>query len=286
MLSPMEFFRRGADLLTPSHFSSIEQWKIHFAMSIGIHFLVFLMAIIAPLIFQYRPSLPEVYTVNLFSATDIKTPPVVQPKKAPVVPRKVKKNISVKKPAPTPVVKPAPPKAVSLKPIKTKSKKDLDKIKELQERLLAEKNAKEAEKAAERNIKDALNKLRQSLQTEAVTEEQTEAAETSPAASGAGVVVDEVTKSYLIAVNNQIQEYWVLPDLQNWKDTLEAIIVIRVRRDGVVIDKKFEKKSENTYFNQFVEKTIQDASPLPTFPPGLNEKEMEIGLRFRPGELF
>lgn len=290
MQRPMEFLKRGADFLIPSHISADEQWKIYFAMSIGIHVFVFLVAIFAPLIFQYRPRLPEVYTVNLFSATEVtKAPPVVQPRKAVVAPPKAKKKISVEKtaPPPPPAVKPAPPKAVSLQPIRSKTKNDLEKIKKLQERLQAEQEVKKTQAAAEENIKDALDKLRQSLQTNVSSDnEAEEVVETNQPGSGGGVTVDEVTKSYLIAVNNQVQKYWILPDLQNWKDTLEAVMVIRVRSDGVVIDSFFEKKSENSYFNQFVEKAIQEASPLPPFPLELKKNEMEIGLRFRPGELF
>lgn len=284
--SPMEFLKRGVNFLFPASVLSDEQWKIHLGLSIGVHIFAFLMAIFAPLIFQYRPRLPEVYTVNLFSATDLSQPPVAQPPKAPVIPRKVKKKVSAEKPAPKPIAKPIPQKTVSLKPIQSKTKSDLEKIKKLQERLQAEQEVKKTQAAAEENIKEALDKLRQSLQADVSSDNETEVVETNQTRGGAGVTVDEVTKSYLIAVNNQVQKYWILPDLQNWKDTLEAVMVIRVRRDGVVIDSFFEKKSENSYFNQFVEKAIQEASPLPTFPPGLNKKEMEIGLRFRPGELF
>jgi len=46
-----------------------------------------------------------------------------------------------------------------------------------------------------------------------------------------------------------------------------------------------ERKSADLYFNQFVEKTMQEALPLPAFPDGLKEKELEIGLVFHPSGL-
>lgn len=292
-LNPGEILKRGAYFLIPPPILADEQWKTHLALAVGVHLFAVVMALIAPFIFQYKPRLPEVYTVNLFSATDISTPQVTQPRKPTIVePRKTKKKVPVQKEAaPAPVVKPAPPKAVSLKPIRTKTKKDLEKVADIKERLLAEQRAKKAQEAADKDIKNALDTLRDSLaakntEIEAGQKAGEETGEPSPAQSGSGVTVDEVTRKYLIAVNNQVQEHWVLPDLQNWKETLEAIYIIRVRRDGVVVESYFEKKSENTYFNQFVEKAIKDASPLPPFPREIKNTDMEIGLRFRPGELF
>jgi outer membrane biosynthesis protein TonB len=109
---------------------------------------------------------------------------------------------------------------------------------------------------------------------------------TGSGAGGGGVMVDENLRRYLMAVNSQIQEHWVLPDLQNWKANVEAIVIIRVRRDGAVVETTFKKKSDNVFFNQFVEKTLKLSAPLPPFPIGINQSEMEIGLKFRPGEVF
>ena len=92
-------------------------------------------------------------------------------------------------------------------------------------------------------------------------------------------------KQYLSAVYQKIHDHWVLPDLQNWDNALEAILSITIKRDGTVTDSYFESKSANIYFNQFVLKAVKDASPLPPFPSQLKEDTFEIGLRFKPGEL-
>ncbi len=300
---PGDILKRGIYFLIPAPILADEKWKLHLTLAAGIHLFALVMAFIAPLIFDFKPRMPEVYTVNLFSATEVNTP-VAPPQKTIVEPRKTKKAVAPpektappKEAAPAPVakptVRPAPPEAVSLRPIKTKTKKDIEKVEDIREHLLAEQRAKKAEETAEKDIKDALSQLKESLMAEksessVQTGEEAEEAIAAPVASGptGGVTVDEITRRYLVAVNNQIQEHWVLPDLQNWKDSLEAIYVIKIRRDGVVMKAFFEKKSENVYFNQYVEKTVKEASPLPPFPSDLQMSEFEIGIRFRPGGIL
>jgi len=252
--------------------------------------------------------------------------PAAAPAPAPAPPApvetKTKPPEPVKPPPPTPVA-PKPPEpvpvaedAISLKPIKTKEKADIDKMKKLRDQILAEEKAKkakedlekakaEADKAraeadraraeADKKLKDAMANLKQSIKAGqqlssgragAGSAAGTVAGKGTGAGAGSGVAVAENLRIYLLAVNNHIQERWILPDLQSWKENLEAVIVIRVKRDGTIIHSFFEKKADNVYFNQFVEKTLKDSSPLPPFPVGIDEEEMEIGLKFKPGEVF
>ena len=103
---------------------------------------------------------------------------------------------------------------------------------------------------------------------------------------GTGIEPDFYLKQYLATVYQTIHDHWVLPDLQNWDNSLEAVLVINIRKDGVITDSFFERKSANIYFNQFVLKAVKDSSPLPPFPAQLTENNFEIGLRFKPGELY
>ena len=295
------------------------QWQKPLFLTITVHVCFVLFGLFAPNFLHFQRKIPEVYTVNLFSVEDLGGPaPAAAPSKAATTAPQAEPSPPVAVPEPT---KPTPPQktppapeppavakdAISLKPIKTKEKADVDKVKLLRDKLLAEDNAKKtrdaAEKAkadADKKAKSAVDLIKQNLKasqqlaagkaaagTGTGSTASTQAGSgTGSGAGGSGIMVDENLRRYLLAVNNQIHEHWALPDLQNWKENIEAIVIIRVRRDGVIVESSFKKKSDNIFFNQFVEKTLKLSSPLPPFPIGINQSEMEIGLKFRPGEVL
>ena len=262
-----------------------DQWRISLGLAIGVHLLIVVFTLMGPYLLQYNRKLPEVYTVNLFTVEETKAPQLARPPQPLIKPKKSK----IKKAAPrktTPAAAPVAirPKSISTRPIRKKNKSDLESLKHLRNKLQAENKAKKTREVADKMAKDALDSLKQSILADKASKDEVDTS-APPPRSGA-VTVDENTRRYLVAVNNQVQEHWLLPDLQSWDDKLEAIIIINVRRDGVVTKNYFERKSDNIYFNQFVEKAITEATPLPPFPIGINKQEMEIGLRFRPGEIF
>ncbi|MCK5544520.1 MAG: TonB C-terminal domain-containing protein [Desulfobulbaceae bacterium] len=274
------------------------EWRIPFSLAVAIHVLIFLAVVIAPLIANRQPRMPEIYTVNLFSATEIGPAPAAEQPTAPVQikdmaaatpknePPKTKTEISIPTIPETTSKPQAPaekPRVVSLKPIKTKkmmrqtAAKDITLSKALQ-RIQARVEERDARQTADKAIHYAVSQLRNSLHSEK--------GKKSGKTGQGTAVIDEILKRYYAAVYERIHAYWNLPDLQNWKDSLEAIVILEIRKDGIVTRKFFEKKSDNRFFNQFVDKAIQEASPLPPFPLGLKKKHLEIGLRFRPGELL
>ncbi len=283
----------GIHRLLPGSGFSDDQWKTSFALAVGVHLLVVVLALLSPYIFRYRPRLPEVYTVNLFSATELSAPAPSSAAKTTVTPRKVKKKVEskVQKPAPPPPA-PVQKEAVSLKPIRTK-KTDLEKLKRLRETLAAQQKAREAEKVAQQIARDAVEKLREALLAsstgaEEVSEVASDPAESSAAAGppGGDVEVDEATKRYYIEIVNVISQNWKLYRLPEWDENLLAIVVITIRRDGIVRNISFEHQSGNAYYDRDVERAIRESSPLPPFPAHLSQPEMEVGIRFRPKGLF
>ena len=290
-----------------------KQWQKSLSLTIAVHVGFVLFGLFAPRLLHFQRKIPEVYTVNLFSVEDLGGPAPAAPRKAAAAPKAEPQQSQV---TPPPPAKPTPPQktqpvpeppavakdAISLKPIKTKEKADIDKVKMLQNKLLAENAEKQAKDAAEKARADADKKAKgavDSLKKALMAGQQSaagaagaslgvanQAGTGSGSGSSGGIAVDENLRRYLMAVNSQIQEHWVLPDLQNWKSNVEAIVIIRIRRDGVVVESTFKKKSDNVFFNQFVEKTLKLSSPLPPFPIGINQSEMEIGLKFKPGEVF
>ena len=162
--------------------------------------------------------------------------------------------------------------------------------------------ARVSQKQENQALKDKLSRLRDSLHDIATAKPSstetagqatpgtggTDAGGTAAAGKGGGPasMLDEALKKYYIAISRKIHSNWALPDTQNWDTNLEAIAVIVIKRDGTVVETFFEKKSDNIYFDQYVEKTIQAALPMPPFPSDLREDELEIGLKFRPSGLF
>ena len=88
---------------------------------------------------------------------------------------------------------------------------------------------------------------------------------------------------YRALVNEKIENNWVYPErLDAEKGELEAVVVVRARRDGTVTDIQFEKKSGNPYFDDSVLKAILKSKPFPPFPDIYSPTEEEIVIRFAP----
>ena len=291
------------------------EWRKPLNLSVGLHIVVLGIAMLAPSLFDRKPILPEIYTVNLYTATEVAEtppPPAEIPKAKPVVrqivPEAKKPVISIQpaKPEPAPPAKTEIAKPVSLNPVvmkvkvgKTKEEEALDKAKlsKIIQRIKTKAAEKEARERADQAARDAVSKLADTLKTTLPQVSETTAVKTDGQAEattesakisgpkGTGIEPEFYMKQYLSAVYQKIHDHWVLPDLQNWDNSLEAVLSIVVKRDGTVDNSYFEKKSDNIYFNQFVLKAVKEASPLPPFPDQLKKDALEIGLRFKPGEL-
>ncbi len=237
------------------------------------------------LLFKSHSILPEVYTVTLFNADEIALPPAIE-KKAPVTE------------ASQPVAISSAPEAVSLRPrkytaTKKKKKKKIDHafrqrelnnaLDRIKTRQAAERARLHKEKAVDKAIAAIQNRLRSSSTR---TEKGLNNTQGGLTGKGSSVELDSVTRQYYAAVAMQIQENWVLPDLLTGQKDLQAVLFVKVMRSGEVSDMRFEKKSSNSYFNQFVLKAMREASPLPPFPQKVSTAVMEFGFVFRPGGLM
>lgn len=98
-----------------------------------------------------------------------------------------------------------------------------------------------------------------------------------------GNIEDMRFRLYYDRVWFKIKESWILPDiLENNEKKLSVIIMLRVRKDGEIIERSFEKKSGNFLFDNSAMKAVIMANPLPQVPDGLTEDILEIGVRFIP----
>lgn len=95
--------------------------------------------------------------------------------------------------------------------------------------------------------------------------------QTTSTYTGKGTLFDD----YYSKITREIWQQWVFP-YTGQKD-LEAIISIRILKDGTITAQRIEKSSGNPLFDRSAIKAIAKASPLS--PPPY---EMEIGVRFYP----
>ena len=100
---------------------------------------------------------------------------------------------------------------------------------------------------------------------------QTNTAQSRGGPSSQGTLFD----SYYGKITQQIWQEWVYPDTGD--KNLEAIIAVKIAKDGSVTVQKIEKGSGNTLFDRSALRAISKASPVS--PPPY---EMEIGMRFYP----
>jgi TonB family protein len=81
--------------------------------------------------------------------------------------------------------------------------------------------------------------------------------------------------SYIDKITGQIHDEWHWPGYD--EKNLEAIICVKIHKDGAISVINIEKKSGNRLFDKLALRTIEKASPVA--PPPY---EMEIGIRFYP----
>jgi colicin import membrane protein len=144
-----------------------------------------------------------------------------------------------------------------------KSKKDSVKEKEMVESKL---EALKAKKKIEKIVR-----LRAVIDLRARGDERGSTAKTSSSPQGKG----GGSADYYSMITKEIWQQWVYPD--TGKKDIQAIISVKILRDGTAIVQKVEKSSGNALFDRSAIRAIAKASPLPP-PP----QEMEIGVRFYP----
>lgn len=104
----------------------------------------------------------------------------------------------------------------------------------------------------------------------------------------AGAQVGIAIQLYKVEVENRIKENWGYPaafmDPEKNKN-LEALVIVKVSRDGTILKSWFEKRSGNTGFDESVRKAVERSNPLPPFPEGYVKTYEEIEINFNLREL-
>lgn len=162
----------------------------------------------------------------------------------------------------------AAPADVSKKSVKETPKdkpKDAAKEKEMVAKRIA---AIEAKKKVERRVK-----LRSIIALKADAGKQVSSIKQQSASNGKAALQED----YYTTITREIWQQWNYPSEIGKKD-IEAVIAIRILRDGTAIIQRIEKSSGNAVLDKSALSAIVKASPLTPPPDG----EEEIGVRFYP----
>ncbi len=93
---------------------------------------------------------------------------------------------------------------------------------------------------------------------------------------------------YRMEVETRIKENWVYPvgliNSRN-KQGLEAVCVLKVKKDGSIVSFSFKKRSRSIMFDESVKKAIEKSNPLPPFPEGYHKTYDEIEITFNPKDM-
>jgi colicin import membrane protein len=265
-----------------------ENWKSAFTAAVAIHLMLALLAILAPSLWERSRPMPPVYTVKLFEAADQTLPKKAEPKRSapsvkaePKVKKVAKKEV---KTAPLPKEsKPKPKKTVSLRPKEPKiTKKPEAKPSDTKEaeRLLNKRLKNIKEKVQEKEFEARLSALKSKVE-ERKKESAIESTETATDIGGQ----NEVLRLYCIDVWAKVRNQWVLPEQLLDKTGLTSIVIVRINQDGTVLKTEYEHKSGHALFDRSVMGAVQRAAPFPPLPRALRPGPLEIGIRFKPGEV-
>ncbi len=304
------------------------KWKPAIVLALLFHGAIFVGSLYLPRVFESRPLIEEVMTVDLISIAGSESAPAPEPVAPPkqIEPTVVKETPPAPPPEPeeiavaeeetaVPEPEPAPvaeAKPVSVTPLKRKIKKaeDTRLAEEIERQKLAEQNRERlreerlrqqqeaeerkrreqlerAQRRADQAAKDARRELAAMLREQKAMQGNAAPKKNSRrSGSASSQVTSVVEKQYLAILHQQVQSYWILPEMKKWDKNLEAVVVMTIDRSGRVLNTAFERKSSDPFFDQFVIKTINSAAPMPSFPNLMKESTLEVGLRFRPGQLM
>jgi colicin import membrane protein len=271
-----------------------------FGISFLFHLVIIGMLIFVPDFgsrFRYQAGVVNVSLVSLPTPGPASAgPPAPIVTSKPVEEKAAEKPaVKVPEPKPAPVVK-KPPEAVSLAPKPKKAKESLKQKTVDSQKMIdsaIERIEKKVEKTETDSVASAIDQLKRKV---AATESQTGGgaggtsgqAGTGPVgpaggSGGLGARVQESILIYQAEIQYQIQKNWAFSQQLAGDNTqMEAILAIKVLRNGEIEDIWFDKKSGNTYLDESAYKAVVKSNPLPPLPNDYMHPFYEIGLRFGP----
>ena len=155
------------------------------------------------------------------------------------------------------------------------------------------------QRSPKRTLDEAISKIERKVKTsekqtvdtvqQAISRIESKVKEAAPpSGSSGGTQTGIAMQLYKLEVETRIKENWGYPaafiDPEKNKD-LEALVIVKVSRDGTILKSWFEKTSGNAGYDESVRKAIERSNPLPPFPEGYLKTYEEIELHFNLKEL-
>lgn len=276
------------------------------ALSFGVSLCVHLI-IIGALIFVPEPTPRPRFSSGVVNVSLVSLPakapgqkaagrPVAKPKQEVKKPPKAKIS-EITPPTKEPVAVPKKPEpAISLAPKpKEKSslkKKTIDRTKVIDSAI--KQVQKKVDESDSSSVKEALNRLKKKVEETETVGPQSYA--TSSTKGGSAVIgtgegtgtaggpqTIEAIRIYQAEIQYQIQKNWAFSQqLAGDSSTLEAVLAIKIMRDGEIDEIWFDKKSGNSYLDESAHKAIVKSNPLPALPREYIGSFYKIGLIFGP----
>jgi colicin import membrane protein len=85
---------------------------------------------------------------------------------------------------------------------------------------------------------------------------------------------------YQMEVETKVKGNWAYPTALVSRKDLEAVVLVKVQRDGTILKYELIKRSYNSMFDQSVITAIERTKSMPPFPEGFRQNDEEIEITF------
>ena len=96
---------------------------------------------------------------------------------------------------------------------------------------------------------------------------------------------DAKLNDYYRTIWSKIKSQWAIPSSILPKQNIEAVIHVRIMRNGGLTAISIEKRSGNTIFDNSALRAVEKSNPLPPLPDWIGDSSLEVGIRFHSSEL-
>jgi len=88
-----------------------------------------------------------------------------------------------------------------------------------------------------------------------------------------------MSEIYFALIRRRVKEFWTIPDLLSEQTDLKAVVIVKIDKEGRVLEMRLQRSSGNLYFDRCALQAVAKAEPFPPPPGGV---PFEVGLVFQP----